>query len=66
MIIILYFIQIRHTDDFPSTRIPASVYKSMKHHKMMIEQCAVISAAPNDPLVLRNMQMSTATFPTDS
>ena len=26
-IIILYFIQIRHTDDFPSTGIPASMYK---------------------------------------
>ena len=26
-IIILYFIQIRHTDDFPSTGIPASVHK---------------------------------------
>ena len=25
-IIILYFIQIRHTDDFPSTGIPASRY----------------------------------------
>ena len=25
-IIILYFIQIRHTDDFPSTGIPASIY----------------------------------------
>ena len=26
-IIILYFIQIRHTDDFPSAGIPASHYK---------------------------------------
>ena len=25
-IIILYFIQIRHTDDFPSSGIPASVH----------------------------------------
>ena len=26
---ILYFIRIRHTDDFPSTDIPASSYKRM-------------------------------------
>ena len=26
-IIILYFIQIRHTDDFPSTGIPANLFK---------------------------------------
>ena len=26
-IIILYFIQIRHTNDFPSAGIPASIYK---------------------------------------
>ena len=29
-IIILYFIQIRHTDDFPSTGIPASKHKQCK------------------------------------
>ena len=27
---ILYFIQIRHTDDFPSTGIPASMYKAVQ------------------------------------
>ena len=30
-IIILYFIRIRHTDDFPSTRIPASTYDKCIH-----------------------------------
>ena len=29
-IIILYFIQIRHTDDFPSTGIPASSNKQSR------------------------------------
>ena len=32
-IIILYFIQIRHTDDFPSAGIPASMYSSYNSPK---------------------------------
>ena len=35
-IIILYFIQIRHTDDFPSAGIPASVINDINilHHRV--------------------------------
>ena len=29
-IIILYFIQIKHTDDFPSASIPANLYNSLR------------------------------------
>ena len=32
-IIILYFIRIRHTDDFPSTGIPASVVNALTRHR---------------------------------
>ena len=33
-IIIIYFIQIRHTDDFPSAVIPASSYNNSNNKKM--------------------------------
>ena len=35
-IIILYFIQIRHTDDFPPTGTPASVYNLYNTHLCML------------------------------
>ena len=40
-IIILYFIQIRHTDDFPPTGTPASVYNSGSMHTFEGLSCII-------------------------
>ena len=40
-IIILYFIQIRHTDDFPSAGIPASIDNVWVVHAHVCDVCSV-------------------------
>ena len=47
-IIILYFIQIRHTDDFPSAGIPASSNKNL----MFYGKIYIISIYDNDNMIM--------------